>query len=462
MSVLSAISVGQKALQAASAGIEVTSQNVGNATTVGYSRKTLQTRQSDGITKAGVHLGGGVDVTGISRATDRLLGMRLVAAAGNEAAAQARLESLHLSESWFNETTATGLSEAWSGLFDALTSLTSDPSNPSMRRGVTDAGNTLAGTISRTAAGLQANIDGIDAGLAPRVDEVNAMLMEVAGLNAAIGRAGADVGPTDLLDRRDQLVRSLGEAIGATVELAADGQATVYIGGHAVVSGPTARTVALDTDADGAPVLTVSMDNSEISVNADIAGELGGILSARETTDGWLDALDTFAFDLITSFNAAHASGFDANGVAGGVFFVAPSSAEGSAASIAMDESLLADPDLLALAGSSSADPGDATNLLTMIDFEGGANFGGATRTGLETVSDLLSQVGNDVAGAESDADNQQGLLEDLDAMRDAVAGVDTDEEAIRLIEYQAAYRAAAQVISAANEMLASLFSMGG
>lgn len=463
MSVLSSISIGSKALQAASAGIEVTSQNVGNATTVGYSRKTLHTRQSDPLLKGGLLYGSGVDLAGITRATDRLLGMRVVAAAGDASAAQTRLESLKVSESWFNESTATGLAEAWDGLFDALSALTTDPSDPSLRRGVTSAGNTLALTISRTATGLQQTVDSVDASLQDQVDEVNDMLVEVAGLNAAIGRGGAAAGATDLLDRRDQLVRELGEAIGATVEFAADGQATVFIGGHAVVSGPAARTVAIDTDATtGAPILTVSVDNGEVPVNDDIAGTIGGALSARNTTQGWLDDLDTFAYDLATTLNAAHAAGFDANGAAGGAFFVAPTAVSGCAATFAMDPSLLDDPDLFAAAGSAAADPGDATNLVALLDYEGADNFSGSTQTGLEAVSDLLSRVGSDVAAADADATNTDSVLQDLDAMRESISGVDTDEEAIRLIEYQAAYRAAAQVISAANEMLGSLFAMGG
>ena len=44
---------------------------------------------------------------------------------------------------------------------------------------------------------------------------------------------------------------------------------------------------------------------------------------------------------------------------------------------------------------------------------------------------------------------------------RDAVSKVDTDEEAIRLIEYQTAYRAAARVLSAGDQMLQTLMAIG-
>jgi flagellar hook-associated protein 1 FlgK len=65
------------------------------------------------------------------------------------------------------------------------------------------------------------------------------------------------------------------------------------------------------------------------------------------------------------------------------------------------------------------------------------------------------------VSAIGADADAQDALVEDFDAMRDSTSGVDSDEEAIRLVEYQAAYRASARVISAADEMLRILTSLG-
>jgi flagellar hook-associated protein 1 FlgK len=53
------------------------------------------------------------------------------------------------------------------------------------------------------------------------------------------------------------------------------------------------------------------------------------------------------------------------------------------------------------------------------------------------------------------------GLLADLSTMRDSVSQVDTDEEAIKLIEFQAAYRAAARVLQASDELLQTLMSIG-
>jgi len=69
--------------------------------------------------------------------------------------------------------------------------------------------------------------------------------------------------------------------------------------------------------------------------------------------------------------------------------------------------------------------------------------------------------VGSDISATSSDADAQDALVEDYDSMRTSVSGVDTDEEAMKLIEYQSAYRAAARVVSATDELLRVLTNLG-
>jgi flagellar hook-associated protein 1 FlgK len=121
---------------------------------------------------------------------------------------------------------------------------------------------------------------------------------------------------------------------------------------------------------------------------------------------------------------------------------------------------LFSDPNLLALAGFAGAGSGEDTNLRALLDFEDNTAFTG-TVTGLQFLSGLVSDVGSDMNAVASDADAQDALVEDFDEMRASISGVDTDEEAIRLIEYQAAYRAASQLISATDEMLRILTQLG-
>ena len=59
---------------------------------------------------------------------------------------------------------------------------------------------------------------------------------------------------------------------------------------------------------------------------------------------------------------------------------------------------------------------------------------------------------------AQINAEVQGHLLGEAVAQRDAISGVNLDEEAADLIRFQQAYQASAQVIAVAGEMFESLF----
>ncbi len=455
MGLLDVISTGRRGLGAASAGIDVTSQNISNVGTVGYSRRSLVQSTADPVRRQGLWIGSGPRLDGVARATDRLLGVRLVAASGAAAESASLHETLAAAEAHLDSGGATGLSDAVAAFWDGLSALTTDPSDLGGRRAAIAAATTLATTVSRVGAGFQGSLDDIDATVATQLEGVNAKIAEVAALNKSIGRSGAELGPGDLLDRRDQLVRELGEAVGATVDFAADGQATVLLGGHAIVSGSEARTLRLDTSGATTELL-VSAGSGALRVTSDAGGDIGGALAARTAIAGWLSDLDTFATTLADTVNATHAAGFDAAGNPGGDLFTFDASAP--SASLAVSAAL-DDPRALALAGTSAADPGDGDGLTALLALESATVFGGGTAA--DALADLSSRVGTDVATADADATTRADQLADVDAMRDALASVDTDEEAIKLIEFQTAYRAAARVLSVGDEMLRTLLALG-
>lgn len=455
MGLLDSIQVGRRGLAAASAGIDVTAQNIANVGTTGYSRRKLVQTTTDPIQRRGLWMGTGVRAASASRATDRLLGVRLVASAGLASQATALHDTLATAEGQLGDTGTTTLSDANDAFWDSLSKLTTNPSDLTARSTTIHAAGDLAATISRIATGLSATMTSVEDGLTTRIEGANAKLAEIGSLNKAIGRSSDETGPADLLDRRDQLVRELGEEVGATVDLQADGQATVFIGGHAVVNGGAARSLTLGTASDGSPEISVGA----LHVTNDVGGELGGVLTAHATINGWIDELDTFTATFATELNAAHAAGFDASGAAGGELFSYDPASPAASITVA---SALEDPRLLAVAGAATAAPGDSDNLVAMLDLESSAIFSSSTRTASQALVDFSSGVGSDVAAAGGDADVLEAQLSDTEVQRDALASVDTDEEAIRLVEYQTAYKAAARVLSVGDEMLRTLLQTVG
>jgi flagellar hook-associated protein 1 FlgK len=75
----------------------------------------------------------------------------------------------------------------------------------------------------------------------------------------------------------------------------------------------------------------------------------------------------------------------------------------------------------------------------------------------IDRYAELVGEVGSRTRSAQSSADMSLRLYEDAERARNEMSGVNLDEEAARMLQYQQAYQAAAKVIATANEMFRSL-----
>jgi flagellar hook-associated protein 1 FlgK len=134
-----------------------------------------------------------------------------------------------------------------------------------------------------------------------------------------------------------------------------------------------------------------------------------------------------------------------------------------SASDIAVNSTVVNNYSLIATAsidGDGEYNTGDNTTATAIADLVNASVTITATYSGSVTTtftnyySSLVSEVGGDTANAEYLYEYNQALADDLDAAQDAVSGVSLDEEMTNLIKFQNAYRAAAKLITAADEML--------
>jgi flagellar hook-associated protein 1 FlgK len=129
-----------------------------------------------------------------------------------------------------------------------------------------------------------------------------------------------------------------------------------------------------------------------------------------------------------------------------------------TAADIAVDPDLLANPDRLA-AGLSVA-TGDAGTHARFMGLRA-TDLGDLDANTIEDFyAELVGDVGFEAAGAEQTLNGQDALLAHLQAERDSISGVNLDEEMIDLTRFQQSYEAAARFISTVQEMTAMLMSI--
>jgi flagellar hook-associated protein 1 FlgK len=452
MSLLDALSVGRTAIRAASSGIAVTSHNVSNAMTPGFGRQRVELKSAGAhATSGGLLLGSGAAVRGFQRATDTLLGVRQASAAADHALADTLADLLEGAEIAFDETSGDGPALATSAFFDALDAASVDPSDPSLRGGVVAAAVDLGATIASSYETLTSQVAAATDAIEASAGTINALLAEVAAANASIAAQGASA---DTLDTLDAALRGLAELTGATASQEADGTMTVYVGGHAAVSGSTFRAVEYDIGS-GSPRLLIETGGTRVDLTGALGGSTAGNLAAVDEVSAWLGELDAFAEQFASLVNGQLAAGFDLAGAPGAPLFtvgVPPG------ATLAANSAMIADPSLLAFSSDPAGGSLDGGNLVLLAALAESPGVDGQSPESF--LAALASRAATATSSARLDSGQASTFLTDLDALQSTVSGVDLDEEAANLIVWQAAYQAAAAVVKATDETLSILMEI--
>ena len=108
-------------------------------------------------------------------------------------------------------------------------------------------------------------------------------------------------------------------------------------------------------------------------------------------------------------------------------------------------------------AANSGGNVGDNRNMPSLIALREANNLKDGTKSVYDIYNNAVSQVAVDTRSARANADTELSLLQSVTDRRDGLTGVNLEEEAANLIRYQQAYQAAAQIITAANDVFDTL-----
>ena len=141
------IAIASSGARAARAALDVSAQNIANAATPGYVRRSIELSEVAGTrtssTQSDVSLAG-VRIAGITRNADAFRQADVRRTTSDTARANAELAGLaHIESSVENS----GIYNALTGFESALQQLGPDPTNASLRSAVIEQGRTLAGSF---------------------------------------------------------------------------------------------------------------------------------------------------------------------------------------------------------------------------------------------------------------------------------------------------------------------------
>lgn len=313
MSLSSIRSIATSSLSAAQYQMSVTSSNVANADTEGYTRKTAT---QAAVVTSGV--GTGVTITAVTSSVDKYLVKDLVAAASALGAAEATASLTDSLQALFGSTSGsedggTSLASSLVTLESAIASLAATPESDTLKAQAVDALDAVASQLRETSAGIQGLRADADGQIEDAVTTVNDALKTIASLNDQIAAASARGESTaDLEDQRNTALQTIAAEIDVSYYVNSDNQMRIYTAGGTTLldskahelSYSAAGTVTADT-VFGA----ITVDGKDVTGQIG-SGTIGALLTLRdETLVASQDALDALAGGLIDQLNAAYNAG---------------------------------------------------------------------------------------------------------------------------------------------------------
>ncbi len=197
--------------------INVTSHNISNANTEGFSRQhiVLQTARPQTIAGGAGQIGTGVTVSSIERTRNQFLDYQIrkeSSLLGNYGVRQDYLSEI---EGIFNEPSDTGISELMSEFFDAWQTLSKNPEKSDARTVVAQKAKALADELNHTYKKLNDTKDNAAKEIQSNLFEINTTLDQLNSINKEIITVTiAGNNPNDLLDSRDLLLDELSTKFG--------------------------------------------------------------------------------------------------------------------------------------------------------------------------------------------------------------------------------------------------------
>ena len=480
MSNFSAINTALKGMMAAQTALDVTSNNIANANTDGYTRQRVSLVESNAISGLvpGAQLGSGVDVADVARIRDTFIDYQIRNENATLEYESTISDTLSNVESLFMEPSATGLNKQLDTFWNAWQDVAATPESTSVRTVLKENAVSLTDRLRQTSDQLSAIQDDIQSQIDLNVEDVNSISKRIAKLNTQIEQSvSRGETPNNFMDARDLLVDKLSALGNITVTNLKNGTGE-YTGVVEVKLGDL--TIVDENGANDIDSVAVSSSTiTDGSLGALI--KLGGSGDTANTVQYYIDKLNTLAVGIAKSVNDIHTTGKDLDGISGEDFFVFkddsgnvidlrtvdwsdPSSSSLSASTIYVNSDI--QDDVSKIAASQDADlegNGDIAlqigNLKnTKLTYDSTNKVLDNSGTGIITIGDfyqdMITELGSQVSEAKSNIFNQQTLVDNLTNKKESNSGVSVDEETANTVLYQHAFSACAKIISVIDEML--------
>ena len=309
--------------------LDVTSNNVSNSSTTGYSVESINLAEAAGTGTATGYVGNGVTVASVTRSYDETLAAQVRSSnanyqAFNTLSTQAATIDNMLSAS------STGLTSTLQSFVNAMQSLSTSPTSTAQRQVLISQAQALTTQLQSYQSQLDTQSSNLEQQIGSTVTQINSLANNIASLNQQIAAASTSSAgqPLQLEDQRDSLVDQLSQYVNLNAVTESNGQMDIYIGtGQGLVTGSSAQQLSAIANPNDATQYDIGISAGSGGTPSDITsaitgGSLGGLLSTRsQVIDPTENALGQIAVGIASVMNQQQASGMDMTGAQGQPMF---------------------------------------------------------------------------------------------------------------------------------------------
>ncbi len=368
MSIFGSLEIGRNSLLTHQTALDVTAHNISQLNTTGYIRQQVNLVAQESLPTTVGELGQGVKVASITRMINQFIETQMERETSTAAYYNSNEEIYANIETVFNEFTSssidgtgtTSLSDIINQFWSAWQDVANAPESLAARAALVGQGQTLCQSFNRLSTDLQSIATQLNDGLPSEVSKVNELAREIAAVNAQIvAPEAAGLNPNDLKDKRDQLIKDMGQYVDVRSVQADDGTTTVLAGGETIVQAQYAKQLECvqTSQTDNRYILRWTDTQQTIVLSG---GQIKAQMDARDTVvPALLGQVNELASTIIDQVNTLHRQGLGLDGSSRvtGVQFTGPLTANASFQ--------INGTDVFVSAGDTLTDVRDAINALS-------------------------------------------------------------------------------------------------
>lgn len=479
MGAFSSLEIGKRALLAQRFGLDVTSNNIANVNTPGYSRRAANLSETSPRFDSGSFLGTGVLVDNLRTFREEFFDKEIRTNISRESAYEADEKVIQRVETIINEPSDLGINELVTKFFNSWEQLSIKPSDPGLRNHVLSSSQNLIDRFNIMHSQLSDARTDVFYELNTSVNEANKLIEKISSLNVDINTARAKAGSDaqTLIDQRELHLEELAKLSGITVAHNDNGSVNVFINGIDIISGPVFNKMKLVENLNSVTgertLELVKVDKKDNIINK-LRPDSGTMVSNLKHYNVLLDEQDTsggfsaikdlnaFADSFVQRINEILQEGFGLNDPGPNSparAFFEPAIGQVTAGNIRLSDDVKGKPENIPVS-DSQGEGGNNKLALTITRLQTDPSFlNGANPA--EYYSAFLTNIGAIGFEAKNGKNTTSLVTEQLNNQRESVIGVNLDEEAINLIKFQKAFEASSRLINTTNEILTTLINLG-